>query len=129
MLVPCLQYKKKSLRCIVKLLTSYCAYCIYAKARCSLVFSNTKRGKFNREERAKQLLLLKAKANTARLYFKLEELKEKRFSCKREEIAAIEELKRLEDAAEILKELLLLEPIARIANLNFLDLELIANLG
>ena len=93
MLVPCLQYKKKSLRCVVKLLTSYCAYCICAKAQCSLVFSNTKRGEFNREERAKQLLLLKAKANTARLYLKLEELKEKRFSCKKKEIATIKELK------------------------------------
>ena len=129
MLVPCLQYKKESLRCIVKLLTSYCAYCICTKAQCSLVFSNTKRGKFNCEERTKQLLLLKAKANTARLYLKLEELKEKRFSCKREEIAAIEELKQLEDAIEMLKKLLLLEPIARIANLNFLDLDLLANLG
>ena len=93
MLVPCLQCKKEGLRCVVKLLTSYCAYCICAKARCSLVFSNTKRGKFNCKERAKRLLLLKAKANAARLYLKLEELKEKRFSCKREEIAAIKEFK------------------------------------
>ena len=90
--MPCSQCKKKSLRCIVKLLTSYCAYCICAKAQCSLVFSNTKRGKFNCKERAKRLLLLKAKANAARLCLKLEELKEKRFSCKREEIAAIEKL-------------------------------------
>ena len=129
MLVPCSRYKKESLRCVVKSLTSYCAYCICAKAQYSLVFSNTKRGEFNREERAKQLLLLKAKANTARLRLKLEELKEKCFSCKREEIAAIEKLKRLKDKVEILKKLLLLKFIARIANLNFLNLELLANLG
>ena len=129
MLVPCLQYKKKSLRCVVKLLTSYCAYCICIKAQCFLVFFNTKRGKFNCKERAKRLLLLKAKANAARLCLKLEELKEKRFSCKREEIAAIEELERLEDTAEMLKELLLLEPVARTANLALLDLDLLANLG
>ena len=129
MLVPCLQCKKKGLRCVVKLLTSYCAYYICAKAQCSLVFFNTKRGKFNRKERAKRLLLLKAKANTARLYLKLEELKKKRFICKREEIATIEELKQLEDTAKMLKELLLLKPIARIANLNFLNLDLLANLG
>ena len=93
MLVPCLQCKKESLRCVVKLLTSYCAYCICAKAQCFLVFSNTKRSKFNCKERAKQLLLLKAKANAARLYLKLEDLKEKRFSCKRKEIATIKKLK------------------------------------
>ena len=129
MLVPCSRYKKKGLRYIVKLLTSYCAYCICAKAQCFLVFSNTKRSKFNYKEHAKRLLLLKAKANAARLRLKLEELKEKRFSCKREEIAAIEELKQLENTAGMLKELLLLEPIARTANLNFLDLKLLANLG
>ena len=89
----CLQCKKKSLRCIVKLLTSYYTYCICAKVQYSLVFSNTKRGKFNCKKRVKQLLLLKAKANAARLCLKLEELKERRFSCKREEIAAIEKLK------------------------------------
>jgi len=127
--VPYLQYKKEGLHCVVKLLTSYCAYYIYTKAQCSLVFSNTKRGKFNCKERAKQLLLLKAKANTTRLCLKLEELKEKRFSCKREKIAAIEELKQLKDTIEMLKKLLLLEPIARTANLNFLDLDLLANLG
>ena len=74
-------------------------------------------------------MLLKAKANTARLYLKLEELKEKRFSYKREEIAAIEELKQLENTTKILKKLLLLELVARIANFNFLVLNLLANLG
>ena len=74
-------------------------------------------------------MLLKAKANTARLCLKLEKLKERRFSCKREEIATIEELEQLEDTIELLKKLLLLEPIARTANLNFLDLDLLANLG
>ena len=74
-------------------------------------------------------MLLKAEANAARLYLKLEELKEKRFSYKQEEIAAIEELERLKDATRILKKLSLLELVTRIANLNFLDLELLTNLG
>ena len=121
--------KKKDLQYVVKLLTSYCAYYICAKAQCFLVFSNTKRGKFNYKEGAKQLLLLKAKANATRFCLKLKELKEKRFSCKREEIAAIKKLEQLKDAIKILKKLLLLELITRIANFNFLDLELLTNLG
>ena len=46
------------------------------------MFSNTKRGKFNYKERVKQVLLLQAKANAARLCLKLELLKEKQYSCK-----------------------------------------------
>ena len=56
-------------------------------------------------------------------------LKEKRYYYKRKEIAATEELKRLEDATRMLKNPLLIKPITRIANLKFLDLELLANLG
>jgi len=56
-------------------------------------------------------------------------LKEKRYCCKRKEIAATEELKRLEDAARMLKNPLLIKLITRIANLKFLDLEPLANLG
>ena len=74
-------------------------------------------------------MLLKAEANAARLYLKLEELKEKRFSYKRKEIATIKKLKQLENTAGMLKKLLLLEPIARTTNSNFLDLDLLANLG
>ena len=55
--------------------------------------------------------------------------KKKRQQQKLKEIAAIEKLKRLKDKVKILKKLLLLKFIARIANLNFLDLELLANLG
>ena len=53
--------------------------------------SNTKRSKFNYKKRVKRLLLLKAKANTTRLCLELEELKEKRYSCKRKKIAATKE--------------------------------------
>ena len=35
--------KKLGLEYIVELTTRYYTYCIYTKARCSLVFSNTKR--------------------------------------------------------------------------------------
>jgi len=75
------------------------------------------------------VLILQAKANAARLRLKLKLLKEKRYSYKQEEIAATKELERLENAAKILKKLPLLEPITRIANLNFLDLKLLTNLG
>ena len=39
--------KKLGLKYIVELTTKYCAYYICTKARCSLVFSNTKRKKIN----------------------------------------------------------------------------------
>ena len=55
--------------------------------------------------------------------------KEKKQQQEPKKIAAIKELERLENAARILKELPLLEPITRIVNLNFLDLKLLTNLG
>ena len=55
-------------------------------------------------------------------------LKEKRYYRKRKEIAATEELKRLEDAAKMLKDLSKPKAITRINSLNFLDLNLLANL-
>jgi hypothetical protein len=55
-------------------------------------------------------------------------LKEKRYRCKREEIAATKELERLEDKAGMLKDLSL-KSVACTANLNTLGLELLANLG
>ena len=93
------------------------------------MFSNTKRGEFNCKEQKKQVLLLQAKADAARLCLKLKLLREKQYSSKREEIATTKELERLEDKARMLKELPLLEPVTRTANLNFLDLELLTNLG
>ena len=73
--------------------------------------------------------MLRAQAKTARLKLKIAKLNAKEKKRKLKEIAAIEELEQLEDAAGMLKELLSLEPVTRIANLNFLDLELLANLG
>ena len=55
-------------------------------------------------------------------------LKEKRYCYKRKEIAATKELKRLEDKVRMLKDLPL-KSIAYTANLNTLDLGLLANLG
>jgi hypothetical protein len=46
--VPYSCYKRLGLKCVIKLTTRYCAFCICAKARCSLVFSNTKRNKINK---------------------------------------------------------------------------------
>ena len=63
-------------------------------------------------------------------------LKEKQYSCKQEEFTITKELKQLENTARILKESLeniveILKEVSllRIANLTFLDLELLANLG
>jgi len=93
------------------------------------VFSNIEKGKLDYKKQAKRVLLLQAKANAARLYLKLKLLKEKRYSYKQEEIATTKELKYLKDAAKILKKLPLLKTVTRIANLNFLDLKLLTNLG
>lgn len=126
---PCARCKKEGLKCVVELSTGYCAYCIRAKARCSLVFSDTERGEFDREERVKRVLLLQAEADAARLRLELELLKEKRYGREREEIAATEELERLEDAAGMPKELPPWESVARTADLDFLDPEPLADLG
>jgi hypothetical protein len=69
---PCDRCKKEGLRCVVELSTGYCAYCIRARSRCSLVFSDTERGEIDREERAKRVLLLQAEADAARLRLELE---------------------------------------------------------
>jgi hypothetical protein len=45
--VTCSCCKKLGLECIVELITRYYAFYICAKARCSLVFSNTKRNKIS----------------------------------------------------------------------------------
>ena len=55
-------------------------------------------------------------------------LKKKRYRCKRKEIAATKELKRLKDKAGMLKDLPL-KSITYTANLNTLNLGLLANLG
>jgi hypothetical protein len=91
------------------------------------VFSNTKRGEISRKEQKKRVLLLQAKANAARLQLKLKLLKEKQYHRERKEIAANEELERLEDEAGMPKDVPLPEPVARTANLNSLDLEPLAN--
>jgi hypothetical protein len=91
------------------------------------VFSDTKRGEISREEQKKRVLLLQAKADAARLWLKLELLKEKRYHREREEIAANKELERLEDKAGMLKDVPLLELVACTANLDSLDLEPLAD--
>jgi hypothetical protein len=54
-------------------------------------------------------------------------LKEKHYNRERKEIAINKELKQLKDKAEMLKDVSLLELVACTANLNFLDLEPLAN--
>jgi len=111
------------------LLIGYYAFCICAKARCSLVFLDTERREINNKQQATKLRIARAKAKLAAAELSLLESKAKRQGQELKEITAIEELERLEDAARMLKELSLLEPVTRTANLNFLDLELLANLG
>ena len=80
--------------------------------------------------------MLRAQAKTARLKLEIAELAARRKRRELKEIAAIEELKQLEDNARMLKESLkgvikVLKKILllRIARINSLDLELLANLG
>ena len=79
---------------------------------------------------------MRAQAKIARLKLKIAELAARRKRRKLKKVATIEKLKQLEDTAsllkeslksvvEVLKEILLL----RIAKINSLDLELLANLG
>jgi hypothetical protein len=126
---PCQRCKKEGLKCVVELSTGYCAFCIRSRARCSFVFSDTERGEISREEQKKRVLLLQAEADAARLRLELELLKEKRYNREREEIAANEELERLEDEAGMPKDVPLPEPVARTANLDSLDLESLADFG
>ena len=45
--IPYSCYKKEGLKCVIKLTTRYYTYYICVKARCFLVFFNTKRKEFN----------------------------------------------------------------------------------
>ena len=63
-----------------------------------------------------------------RLPLKLKLLKEKQYSYKRKEITITKELKRLKNAAKMLKDLFKPKAITRINSLNFLNLNLLANL-
>ena len=115
--------------CVIKLLTSYYTYYIQLKLRYFFIFSNTKKDKINYKKQAKKLLLLQAKANTKQLQLKLELLKKKRYSYKRNKIATTKKLKQLEDIAKILKNILLLKLVAYIANFNSLNLDSFTNLS
>jgi len=63
-----------------------------------------------------------------RLRLKLKLLKEKQYSYKRKEITITKKLKRLENATRMLKDLFKPKAITRINSLNFLNLNLLANL-
>ena len=86
-------YKKESLKCVIKLITSYYAYYIYVKARCSLVFFNIKRKEFNNKQRATKLRITRAKAKLAATKLSLLKSKAKRRRQKLEEITITKELK------------------------------------
>ena len=126
---PCKRCSKKGLRCLVKLLTSFCACYICAKACCSLVLTNTKRREIRDKQRAALLRIAKAKAKLAAARVALLEAKEKEQVQELIDIIATKELEVLERAARIYIASPSLEPIAYTANLNILDLELLANLG
>jgi hypothetical protein len=112
------------------LLTGYCAFCIRAKARCSLVFLDIERREINNKQQATKLRIARAKAELAATELSLLESEAKRRGQELKEITAIEELEQLEDKARLLKDPLpLLEPIKRTANSIILDPRLFANLG
>jgi hypothetical protein len=73
--------------------------------------------------------LLRARAKASRLKLKIAKLKAKKKKRELEEIATTKELKRLENAARMPRNPPLLEPATRTANSNFLELELLADLG
>ena len=58
-------YVKKDLKHIVKLLTSFYAYYIYAKLQCLLVLINTQRRKIRDKQQAAQLRVAKVEAKLA----------------------------------------------------------------
>ena len=72
--VPYSRYKKEGLKCVIKVITKYYAYYICVKARCSLVFSNTKRKEINNAQKAKRLQLLRARAKASQLKLKIAKL-------------------------------------------------------
>lgn len=129
MVVPCSRCEKEGLKCVPELTTGYCAYCIRAKARCSLVFSDTERKEIDDAQGAKELQLLRAKAEASRLELEIAELKAKKRKRELEEIVAMEELERLEDEAGMPKDLLLPEPVKRTADSTVLDSGPFTDLG
>jgi hypothetical protein len=129
MVVPCGRCKRMDLKCVPELTTGYCAYCIRAKARCSLVFSDTERKELDDEQLATRLRIARAKAELAAAKLSLLENEAKKRRRELEEIAAMEELERLEDEAGMPKDVPLLELVACTANLDSLDPEPLADLG
>ena len=93
------------------------------------MFSNTKRKELDNKQLATRLRIARAKVKLAATKLSLLENRAKKRRQELKEIAAIEELERLEDKAKIPKDIPLLELVAYTANLNSLDLEPLANLG
>jgi hypothetical protein len=73
--------------------------------------------------------LLRAQAKASCLKLKIAKLKAKKKKRELEEIITTKELERLENAARMPRNFPLLEPVTRTANSNFLELELLTNLG
>ena len=76
--IPYSYYKKEGLKYVLKLTTRYYAYYICAKARCSLVFLDTKRKEINNKQLATQLRITRAKAKLAATKLSLLESKAKK---------------------------------------------------
>ena len=72
------QCKRVGLKYIIKLITKYYAYYIYVKTKCSLVFSNIKRNKITKAQKAKELQLLRVKAKAFYPKLKITKLKKKK---------------------------------------------------
>jgi hypothetical protein len=126
---PCKRCVEKKLKCLVELSTGFCAYCIRAKSRCSLVLTNTERREMRDEQRAAQLRIARAEAELAAARVALLEAEEKERIRELEDIVATEELGFLEKAAGIRSPSPSPEPVTRTAGLDLLDPEPSADLG
>ena len=91
--IPYSCYKREGLKCVVKLTTRYYAYYIRAKARCSLVFFNTKRKEIDNAQEVKRLQLLRARAKASQLKLKITKLAAKKKRRELKKITITKELK------------------------------------
>src|SRR4051794_5218128 len=96
---PCDRCKENGLKCVVELSTGFCAYCIRAKARCSLVLTRTERQELKVEQRRARLRIAQLEAELSAEKLKLLEAEEKERCRILEDIASTAELEQLEVAA------------------------------
>ena len=98
---PCSRCSEGGLKCVVEVATGYCAGCIRARSRCSLVLTKTERAEMRVDQSRIRLRLLEVEAEAARLRLELAQAEEKEKVRVRQEAESIRELEELEAAAGI----------------------------